>query len=102
MTTTHLVPDTFNPLPHGESNPDSRAGDYYVSCRREDGHVSLVSGPYVSHADALAMRRQVNDMAEKHDPKAVWYSWGTCRMPQGTGPQGVLQKHGYSLDLSRE
>lgn len=76
--------------------PDPRPGFYYVSVM--DGpRRALVRGPWTNHADALAAVETVRAEAEKADPRAVWYAFGTARCETDVGPGvlgGPLQKGG--------
>lgn len=54
---------------------------FYVSARKEwqGGYrYALVAGPYSSHAEALAAEPAVRRLAERADPRAVWYAFGTA------------------------
>ena len=60
---------------------DTRPGEYYVSVV-DGGRSALVLGPFTNdHAGAIAMVEQARIKAEGLDPRAVWYSFGTCRLP---------------------
>lgn len=61
--------------------PDSRSGHYYVSCIN-GAKKALVTGPYDSHAEALADVERVRTAAGKLDPKCDFYAWGTARIPR--------------------
>lgn len=65
--------------------PDTKPGHYYVSAIK-DGHqglYALLLGPFSQHQQALDQVDAVNTMACKLDPRAHWYSYGTCRLPIG-------------------
>lgn len=51
---------------------------FFITTARP-GAVSFVAGPYRTHAEALAAFRSVQEYAERVDPRAVWYSFGTAR-----------------------
>jgi len=71
--------------------PDSQPGYYYVSVA--DGpRVGLLLGPFENdHAMALSMIEAVRKKAEEMDPWAVFYGFGTCRLPLDSNPrQGYL------------
>lgn len=74
-----------------ECPPD---GGYYVSAI--DGNKYwLMSGPYLTHGQALQDVRKVRELCEKHDSKAVWMAWGTCRVKdRAEWKPGVLQARG--------
>lgn len=77
--------------------PDTAPGAYYVSVMRDRGDYRLLAGPFIDdHAAALAKVDQVRGIAEDLDPKACWYSFGTCRLdinPDKAPPAGILNKH---------
>ena len=61
--------------------PDPRPGAYYVTCI-DGSRVGRLLGPFEDdHAAALAMVDKVREKAEEIDPRAHWYSFGTCRLP---------------------
>lgn len=69
---------------------DPRRGFYYVSCQDDRGRRALVFGPFVNdHRSALADVARVAAEAERVDPRACWYAWGTARSETDLGP-GVL------------
>ena len=70
------------------SNPENRRGTwtdgpcYYVSV--VDGErVCIAAGPFQTHEEALARVDEVKVLADKADPKAHWYAFGTCKAPNG-------------------
>jgi len=69
---------------------DRRPGYYYVSCQ-DGGRRALVAGPYPDHDTALAEVDLVKAEAERVDPRAIWYAWGTARSLVNLGP-GALTK----------
>jgi hypothetical protein len=72
--------------------PDTRPGFYYVSVVRGSNDYRLLRGPFVNdHAGALAAVTPARYRAYDLDPRAYWYSYGTCRMDQDAGP-GILDK----------
>lgn len=74
--------------------PDLRPGPYYVSAI-DGGKVALVSGPYASHAAALADVDRCNLLACAADPRSHFAAFGTCRFKDGLGRgPGVLQHWG--------
>lgn len=76
-----------------EQEPDMRLGDYFVDAK--DGELTfLISGPYRYHADALADLNKCRELATQSDPRAAFYSFGTCRYQANSGKVGLLQKHG--------
>ena len=76
--------------------PDTKPGAYFVTCvdpARPSTYARL-AGPFIdNHAAALALVDRARAEAERADPRAVWYAFGTCRVdldhPQATRP-GVL------------
>ena len=83
-------------LPVHETDPTR---DYYTSVRRgtEPGDARLLSGPYATHAEAVANVQKDQAWAEALDAKAVWYSFGTCSVPKGTTVQTTRQKYGAPM-----
>lgn len=74
-----------------QQQPDTAPGNYYVSVRRDDGQTRLLRGPFRNdHAGALAAVQAASAEAERLDPKAVWYSYGTVRMPEDFERPGIL------------
>ena len=62
--------------------PDSKPGAYYVSVIRGDGDWRPLLGPFINdHAKALALVDKARAKAEELDARAVWYSFGTVRVP---------------------
>lgn len=47
--------------------PDTKPGAYFVTCVND-------------HASALAAVDAAKNAAEKCDPRAFWYAYGTCRV----------------------
>lgn len=78
-----------------QQQPDSKPGAYYVSVN-DGARASLLLGPFIDdHAGALAMVDQVRAKAEQIDPRAFWYAYGTCRVPNDGSVlirAGVLNK----------
>lgn len=70
---------------------DDRPGAYYVSVVDGD-HFGLLLGPFATHREALAHVDAATDEANRIDPKAAWYSFGTCRLERPVGP-GILNDH---------
>lgn len=82
---------------------DTQPGHYYVSALR-DTRTALVSGPYSTHTEALALVDRARDIANDKDPRTVFDAFGTCRIPLDAlpeVPQGMLQKWDYSLNLEK-
>ena len=71
--------------------PDNKPGNFYVDVMRGNGVYRLLLGPFVDdHGGALEYLPAVKELALELDPKAAWYSFGTCRLEPGSGPAGVL------------
>ena len=73
--------------------PDTKPGAYFVTCI-DGARVGRLAGPFINdHAAALALVDRARAEAERIDPRAAWYAFGTCRVdldhPQATRP-GVL------------
>lgn len=81
--------------------PDTQPGPYYVTAKR-DTRTAFVSGPYDTHAEALALVDKARSIAADLDPRAWWDAFGTARLHDLIAyPQGMLQKWGYSLTLEK-
>lgn len=64
---------------------------FYVSV--VDGpKFALLAGPFRSHQEALDLVRKASDEAEKHDPRAVFYAFGTVKMMNGYR-DGILNQY---------
>ena len=61
---------------------DERPGAYYVSVR--DGErFGLLTGPFATHAEALAAVRATRVVAQAKDVKSAFYAFGTARLELG-------------------
>lgn len=84
--------------------PDSKAGEYYVTVV-DGSRVNYLLGPFTNdHASAIAAVDKVREKAEELDPRAIWYSFGTCRLPVGDKVPiraGLLNKF-FGLPTNRE
>ena len=70
--------------------PDTKPGNYYVTCIDGERHARL-AGPFRDdHKAALDIVAAAKKIAEELDPKAVFYSFGTCRTDQDHDRPGVL------------
>lgn len=80
----------FNP----DQAPDTRPGLYYVSAT-EGRRYSLLLGPYPTHAEALEQVDVARLECIARDPRAVWWAYGTCRLPPDhpEPPRGHLHAH---------
>lgn len=52
-----------------------------------------MAGPYPTHAEALARVDLARDIADKHDGRAWFMSWGTVRQKDDCDTVGVLNKY---------
>lgn len=72
--------------------PDTKPGFYYVSVVRGERDYRLLRGPFVNdHAGALAAVEAARFRSYDLDPRAAFYSYGTCRQDGDAGP-GILDK----------
>lgn len=62
---------------------------FYVSVINDSGDYRLLAGPFLTHSQALAMVDPARKAAEQYDPRAFWYAYGTCRVPDHNAP-GLL------------
>lgn len=71
------------------------SGSYYVSAQ-DAGRLYLMAGPYTTHAAALGDVQRALSIADKHDGRAWFMSWGTVRkdLPILEAPAGSLNKAG--------
>lgn len=53
---------------------------YYVTAR-EGRKTAFLLGPYVSHPEALARVERGKELAERTDPYAWFYAYGTASCP---------------------
>lgn len=72
-----------NESPHVCTPEDCPSGIYFVTCIDGDSWWPM-SGPYPSHAAALADVETCRRIACDRHAKAWWYRWGTARMPADT------------------
>lgn len=75
------------------ATPDPRPGHYYVSAL-EGRRFALLLGPYPTHAEALGFVDAARLCAVALDPRAVWWAYGTCRLPEDhpEPPQGHMNR----------
>jgi hypothetical protein len=69
--------------------PDTKPGAYYTTALYNGRH-ALLAGPFPNHATALALVDKARIEAEKVDPRAVWYAYGTARFPETFNEPGKL------------
>jgi hypothetical protein len=78
--------------------PDPRPGNYYVSM--VDGpRFALLAGPFAQHAVALDQVEPAKTIAQKLDPWADFYAFGTVRMADDYTTPGKLNER-LGLDLN--
>lgn len=81
---------------------DTRPGFYYVTTRRESGdgvQMAPLAGPFMWHTDALLCVAEVKRLACESDSRAVWYQYGTARMP--LGPETTRTGH-FNAELGSD
>lgn len=66
-------------------------GGYYVSAV-DAGRVFLMAGPYRWHSDALRDVQKALKIANDHDGRAWFMSWGTVRVKAGILKPGKLNE----------
>lgn len=71
---------------------DCPTGKYFVTALDGD-RLHYMAGPYPSHVLALADVDKALRIADKHDGRAWFMSWGTVRMIEETERIGTLNKH---------
>lgn len=72
--------------------PDTTPGAYYVTAIYNGRH-ALLAGPFPNdQATALALVDRARVAAEKVDPRAIWYSYGTARYPEDFNEPGKLNR----------
>jgi hypothetical protein len=71
-------------------------GRYFVTAV-DAGKTHFMAGPYTEHSAALADVQKALKIADKHDGRAWFMSWGTVRLTDDSyrvGMVGTLNKHG--------
>lgn len=78
----------------GCNKPHEPGTSFFVSCIEDSGQRrnALLLGPYDTHEEALANVDRGRKLAEANDPKAHWYSFGTCSINGPTERKGVFGK----------
>jgi len=84
-----------NQLPEHVCTPETcpENGNYYVTAI-DGGQVYWMAGPYKTHPEALALVDKALNIADKHDGRAWFMSWGTSRRKDGYDQPGSLNKAG--------
>ena len=81
----NLTGVTLSPDPTREEE----AGlDFYVTVL-DSGRTGFLLGPYPTHEEAKAQVERGRELANKADPWAGFYSFGTASLPKGT-PRKVV------------
>lgn len=65
------------------------AGDFYVTVK-DAGRTGFLLGPFEDVRDALVNVKRGRDLACEHNVRAVFYTFGTSRLPVGTHVQTVF------------
>jgi hypothetical protein len=97
--TTQQVQIGALPLYRDVEAPSPETRYFYVSCIDHDRR-ALVVGPYSTHAAALADVARVRAEAERVDPRAFWYAWGTAGSVDDLGP-GVLGRPQEEVSMKK-
>jgi hypothetical protein len=77
---------------------DDRPGRYYVTARNDAGKAIALLGPFDSHLESLEYVTLGRQLAEVIDPRAPWYSYGTCRLHDDQPDLSVI----FSRESTRE
>lgn len=87
-----------HPAPKSAQVPDTKPGPYYVSTVN-GSKFALVSGPYATHAEALADVSRCNTLVCMYDGRAHFFQFGTVRCKRNTPKKftAFLQKCGYPI-----
>lgn len=75
--------------------PHPPDGHYYASVFDKQandgrGRVGLLAGPFTTHAEALTILPRATTEAQRVDPRAGWYAFGTICMQKSYTRPGVL------------
>lgn len=73
-----------------ESCPEP--GKYFVTAQ-DAGKIHFMAGPYTTHAEALEKCHPALMIADKHDGRAWFMSWGTVRLTDDSPRIGTLNKN---------
>ena len=80
--------------PHICNSETCPAGNYFVTAIDGPNWFPM-SGPYATHAEALADVDKALKIANEYDGRAWFMAWGTARMPVDTRhTAGILNKKG--------
>lgn len=72
---------------------ECESGNYYVSAI--NGHeLYLMAGPYRTHRQAQATKERSLRIADDHDGRAWFMSWGIVKMAGDYTKPGSLNRHG--------
>jgi hypothetical protein len=95
-----LLPNSKVVDSDSEQMPDTQPGSYYVSAVDVE-KFALVSGPYQTHAEALAAVQVARAIAVELSPWCAFSAFGTVRCKSDCAVPGRLQEWGYSLELEK-
>ena len=83
-----------HPNPDAVQEPDPRPGSRDRVSNDGAGDLYLMSGPYTSHAAALADVEPVRNLCVRKEARSCFMAFGTCRYPLGTNRPGSCQRLG--------
>lgn len=78
---------------------DIAPGPYCISAV-DGARFALVSGPYPTHSEALALVEAARAATQNHCAWAAFYAFGTVRCQPDCTQPGKLQQWGYDLSLN--
>jgi hypothetical protein len=64
---------------------------YYVTVQ-DDGRTGFLLGPFKTHEEALAQVNRARDLADRADPFAAFYAFGTSSLPADATVKTVFGK----------
>jgi hypothetical protein len=75
---------------HADPTPEEEAElDFYVTVA-DAGRVGILLGPYATHEVAKTQVDRARDFAERADPWACFYAFGTSSLPKNTPARTVF------------
>jgi|SRR5215475_1156418 len=90
------------PTIYGDAQrPDTAPGPYYVVLI-DGARWEIVSGPYLTHAEALGLVDQARLRCEAQNWRAAFYRFVTARMRPDFSQPGSLQTRGWDLALTEQ
>ena len=63
--------------------------EFYVTVNN-NGRFGWLLGPFDDHQEALDKVHHARTLAERADPRAAWYAFGTASTPKGTNMPTVF------------